>query len=159
VLVVPQRISTTIRGTLLPQGEKYVIVYPQGRGNVWEGAEYSIESVNDLGFIADLLNHLGSSYCIDKNRIYVSGKSNSGGFVDMLACSDGGDNFAAFTMASAALYSDNSVGNTKLGAGGCSKSRAILESHDGIDKTTPYEGQSAGKGNSGATPAVKDWLG
>jgi poly(3-hydroxybutyrate) depolymerase len=65
-------------------GEKYVIVYSQGRGNVWEGAEYSIEGVNDLGFIADLLNHLESSYCIDKNRIYVSGKSNSGGLVDML---------------------------------------------------------------------------
>jgi len=138
-------------------GEKYVVVYPQGRGNVWEGAEYSIEGVKDIEFVADLLNHLELSYCIDKNRIYASGKSNGGGFIDMLACSDEGDNFAAFAMASAALYSDDSVENTKLG--GCSKSRAILESHGGLDKTTPYEGQAAGEGDRGATPAVKDWLG
>lgn len=137
--------------------EKYIVVYPQGRGNVWEGASYSIDGVDDLRFVADLLDHLQTNYCIDSDRIYASGKSNGGGFVDVLACSDEGDNFAAFAMASAALYSDNSLVNTKFG--NCSKSRAILESHGGKDKTTPYGGQSARKGNGGATPGIQDWLG
>jgi poly(3-hydroxybutyrate) depolymerase len=137
--------------------DKYIVVYPQGRGNVWEGASYSIDGVDDLRFVADLLDHLQSIYCIDSDRIYASGKSNGGGFVDMLACSEEGDNFAAFAMASAALYSDNSFEKTKFG--NCSKSRAILESHGGKDKTTPYEGQPASKGNGGATPDIQKWLG
>jgi poly(3-hydroxybutyrate) depolymerase len=139
------------------RGEKYIVVYPQGRGNVWEGASYSIDGVDDLRFVADLLDHLRSTYCIDSHRIYASGKSNGGGFVDVLACSDEGDNFAAFAMASAALYSDNSLENTKFG--NYTKSRAILESHGGKDKTTPYGGQSATKRNGGATPGIQDWLG
>jgi poly(3-hydroxybutyrate) depolymerase len=138
-------------------GSKYIVVYPQGRGNVWEGASYSIDGVDDIRFVAYLLYHLQSTYCIDSDRIYASGKSNGGGFVDMLACSDEGDNFAAFAMASAALYSDHSFGNTKFG--NCSKSRAILESHGGKDKTTPYGGQSAREGDGGATPDIQNWLG
>lgn len=139
------------------EGNKYIVVYPQGRGNVWEGASYSIDGVDDIGFTADLLDHIQSNYCIDSNRIYASGKSNGGGFVDMLACSDEGDNFAAFAMASAALYSDSSFENTRYG--NCSKRRAILESHGGKDKTTPYGGQSAQEGNGGASPDIQDWLG
>lgn len=138
-------------------GDKYIVVYPQGRGNVWEGAGYSIEGVDDIGFVVDLLDHLKSIYCIDSDRIYASGKSNGGGFVDLLACSDAGDYFAAFVLASAALYSDNSI--TATASGGCPKSRAILESHGGKDKTIPYEGQSAMEGNGGATPDIQSWLG
>jgi len=44
------------------RGKKYIVVYPQGRGNVWEGASYSIDGVDDLRFVADLLDHLRSTY-------------------------------------------------------------------------------------------------
>ena len=80
--------------------------------------------------------------------MYASGKSNGGGFVDTLACSDNGDEFAAFGMASAALYTDLSLGS-------CTKKRAILESHGDKDTTIPYGG---GQGNGGPPPDITQWV-
>lgn len=137
------------------RGEDYIIVYPQGRGNVWEGAKYAINSADDISFVSDLMEHLDDTYCINSDRVYASGKSNGGGFVDMLACSDVGDTFAAFAMAAAALYSDNSYKDKEVN--GCPKSRAILESHGGKDSVVPYEGQK--KGNGGSSPDIPEWLG
>jgi poly(3-hydroxybutyrate) depolymerase len=74
----------------------------------------------------------------------------------MMACSDLGDSFAAFAMASAALYSDNSFRDKAVNK--CIKSRAILESHGGKDTTVPYKGQSANKGTGGESPDIQDWL-
>lgn len=74
--------------------------------------------------------------------------SNGGGFVNVLACSDTGDQFAAFAMAAAALYADTSKSS-------CSKKRAILESHGDGDTTIPYEG---GDGLGGSLPAIGDWV-
>lgn len=136
-----------------PRGDDYIVVYPEGMGGKWESAFYADKDANDLQFVTDLLEHINNDYCIDQDRIYASGKSNGGGFVDMLACSDEGDPFAAFAMAAAALYSDLSY----KPKGGCSKSRAILESHGGEDKTVPYEGGDNGVG--GDSPDIAEWLG
>ncbi|KAK5126152.1 hypothetical protein LTR85_011508 [Meristemomyces frigidus] len=78
----------------------------------------------------------------------ASGKSNGGGFVDTLACSDHGDSFAAFAMASAALYTD--VNRTD-----CSKKHAIIESHGDQDTVIPYRG---GQGSGGPLPNVGEWV-
>lgn len=130
----------------------YVIVYPQGvdggSGSAWQGPTYADKSVNDVQFVADLLTYLKNNYCINTDRIYASGKSNGGGFVDTLACSDTGDQFAAFAMAAAALYTDTSKES-------CSKKRAILESHGDDDNTIPYNG---GQGSGGPIPNVGQWV-
>jgi poly(3-hydroxybutyrate) depolymerase len=130
-------------------GNQYIAVYPQGVSSSREGPSYATPGVDDLQFTSDLLDHLNSTYCIDSNRIYASGKSNGAGFVDTLACSDHGDRFAAFAMASAALYTDNSEGN-------CTKKRAILESRGLNDTTIPYNGTA--NGNGGALPNVRSWV-
>jgi poly(3-hydroxybutyrate) depolymerase len=130
------------------RGRNYVVVYPQGYEVSWQGASYTNDSVNDLQFVTDLLAKIQSHYCIDPNRIYASGKSNGGGFVDTLACSDEGDPFAAFAMAAPALYTDNSLGS-------CTKKRAILEAHGTIDKIIPYTG---GPGNGGELPDIDEWV-
>ena len=122
----------------------------------WESASYAEKGADDLTFISDLLDQLDKNYCIDSDRVYASGKSNGGGFVDMMACSDLGDSFAAFAMASAALYSDTSYRDKAVNK--CIKSRAILESHGGKDTTVPYTGQSAKKGTGGESPDIQDWL-
>lgn len=131
---------------------KYVIVYPQGvegtSGAAWQGPSYANPDVDDVQFVADLLEHMKSNYCIDTDRVYASGKSNGGGFVDTLACSDTGDQFAAFAMAAAALYTDTSKES-------CSKKRAILESHGDADNTIPYAG---GTGSGGQLPDVGKWV-
>jgi poly(3-hydroxybutyrate) depolymerase len=139
------------------RGDQYIVVYPEGLDGKWESATYAVEGANDVTFVGDLLDHLDDTYCINADRVYASGKSNGGGFIDMLACSDMGDSFAAFAMASAALYSDNSYKDSAID--GCPKSRAILESHGGKDTTVPYDGQSAKKGTGGESPDIQDWLG
>ena len=136
-------------------GKDYLVVYPEGLPGTdgkkaWQGAKYA--TANDLQFVTDLLAHLEDTYCIDTTRIYASGKSNGGGFVDLLACSDEGDAFAAFAMASAALYADI----TPYPGGSCNKRRAILESHGTDDDVIPYEGSD--DRSNGAVPTISDWV-
>lgn len=111
-------------------------------------SSYATKGVDDVQFVADLLEYLKTNYCIDTDRIYASGKSNGAGFVDTLACSDTGDQFAAFAMAAAALYTDTTKES-------CSKKRAILESHGDSDNTIPYAG---GEGSGGPIPNVGKWV-
>jgi poly(3-hydroxybutyrate) depolymerase len=139
------------------RGDDYIVVYPEGMDGKWESASYAVKGADDVQFISDLLDQLDNNYCINSDRVYASGKSNGGGFVDLLACSDLGDSFAAFAMASAALYSDNYYKDKSVD--GCPKSRAILESHGGEDSTVPYTGQSSRKGTGGKSPDIPDWLG
>lgn len=130
----------------------YIIVYPQAvsgkAGTAWQGPSYACPDVDDVEFVHDLLNYLEDNFCVDRHRFYASGKSNGGGFVDLLACSDVGDRFAAFAMAAAALYTDTSLAS-------CSKKRAVLESHGDADTTIPYAG---GSGLGGALPNVGQWV-
>ncbi|KAK9685318.1 hypothetical protein K7432_015534 [Basidiobolus ranarum] len=130
-------------------GQKYIVVYPAGVSKHWQGPSYAVPGVDDLQFTTDLLEVIRNNYCIDSNHIYASGKSNGGGFVDTLACSDNGDEFAAFAMAAAALYTDTS-------RAGCNKSRPILEAHGLADRTIPYKGTS--DGNGGPLPSILAWL-
>lgn len=130
----------------------YIIVYPQGvagdKGTAWQGPSYAYPDVNDIQFVSDLLTYLQDNFCVDINRIYASGKSNGGGFLDLLACSNVGDKFAAFAMAAPALYTDTSLGS-------CGKKRAILSSHGDADTTIPYAG---GEGLGGPLPNVGKWV-
>lgn len=88
-----------------------------------------------------------ANYCIDNSRIYATGKSNGGGFVNTLACSPGhGGDFAAFAPVAAALYTEPA----------CTPARSpmpILEFHGKLDETIPYAG-SAKK----HLPNIPDWL-
>ncbi|KAK4626132.1 hypothetical protein CLAFUW4_05079 [Fulvia fulva] len=131
-------------------GQEYLIVYPDGLDGAWQGANYpNTRKTNDLQFTTDLLARMRTKYCIDDSRIYASGKSNGGGFVDTLACSDNGDEFAAFGMAAAALYTDTSKDS-------CSKKRAILEAHGDKDGTIPYHPTEDGAG--GPLPDISQWV-
>lgn len=130
-------------------GEEYLAIYPAGVEEHWQSAPYAIEGVNDLQFTTDLLAHIREEYCVDDDHVYASGKSNGGGFVDFLACHENGDEFAAFAMASAALYSD-------LSEGACNYSRAVMESHGENDTTISYYG---GQGANGQLPSIREWIG
>ncbi|KAF2169171.1 carbohydrate esterase family 1 protein [Zasmidium cellare ATCC 36951] len=134
-----------------PSGEEYVVVYPNayGSNHSWQGPNYAPAGVSDLNFTIDLLDHIEDQYCIDTSLVYASGKSNGGGFVDTLACSDQGDRFAAFAIASGAMYTDTSRDS-------CSKKRAILESHGDMDSTIPYHPTKPGRG--GPIPDISQWV-
>ncbi|KAI2643313.1 carbohydrate esterase family 1 protein [Xylaria nigripes] len=144
--------------TKLSSGEfsgNKIMVYPNGIGGAWAGANYSKVSVaEDLQFVSDLLTALRAGYCIDNARIYATGISNGGGFVNTIACSAVGGEFAAFAPASGSYYTDND-GVT----GGCKPARSplpVLEIHGGIDASVHYDG---GQGEGGVEPAIPTWLG
>ncbi|KAJ7065774.1 carbohydrate esterase family 1 protein [Mycena amicta] len=131
-----------------------IIVYPNGLGGAWAGANYSVASVpEDLLFVSDLLDEIRAGWCIDNSRIYATGISIGGGFVNTIACSSVGSNFAAFAAGSGSFYTD-ATGVP----GGCSPSRSpipILEIHGGSDPDVHYAG---GPGEGGIEPAIPDWL-
>ncbi|KAJ7728805.1 carbohydrate esterase family 1 protein [Mycena maculata] len=130
-----------------------IMLYPNGLGGAWAGANYSEASVpEDLGFVSDLLAEVRANYCIDDSRIYATGMSIGGGFVDTIACSEVGGEFAAFAAGSGSFYTDDS------GVSGCTPVRSpmpMLEIHGGSDPDVHYEG---GPGEGGMEPAIPDWL-
>lgn len=103
--------------------QDYVLVYPNGLYRHRQGTSYAVPGIDDVLFTGDLLNHLRQHYCIN--------------------------NFAAFAMASAALYTDMSLNS-------CSYRRAILESHGVKDRITPYDPEHHSKG--GPTPHIAQWI-
>jgi poly(3-hydroxybutyrate) depolymerase len=100
------------------------------------------------------VNHIKKTYCIDESRVYATGASNGGGFVNTLACSpEHGGQFAAFAGIASALYTDVTGDETYT------HSRfpvPMLEVHGTSDPIIPYDG---GKGGGGPLPAIPEWLG
>ena len=135
-----------------PAGREYIVVYPEGYHMAWEGPRYARKGVDDLAFTMDLLAHVEVEYCIDESRVYASGKSNGAGLVDILACSEEGNAFAAFAMASPALYRDHNFED-------CRRKRAILESHGDADLLVSYHGNTSSHHYGGTTPDIGEWIG
>lgn len=147
----------------------YIVAYPNGlpgtNGELaWQGPNYAAPGVDDIGFTSKLVDYLTDSLCVDAARIYANGKSNGGGFVDTLACSDVGLWFAAFSAASGAFYTDTSYD----GANSCNATmngipdgfRApFLETHGSDDTVISYDGNQSGGKSHGETPIIPEWLG
>jgi len=100
-----------------------------------------------------MLAYLRGNYCIDESLLFATGKSNGGGFIDLLACSPHQDApFAAFAMASPALYSD-------VAGSPCHPAHnttPILEFHGSDDMVIPYSG---GTRHNSSLPNIPAWLG
>ena len=131
-----------------------ITIYPQGLGNppAWEGAPYA-SNASDLSFTTDLVNHIKATYCINSKEIFATGMSNGGGFVNTLACSPNGSDFAAFAPVAGAFYGDVANGSFQ-----CQAARPrvpILEIHGSNDSIIPYQG---GQASGVALPAISDWL-
>lgn len=134
----------------------HVIVYPQGYNDYWQGSPYHNTNVNDIQFTTDLLNYLENNYCLDSSRIYASGHSNGGGFVNTIACWPGlSGRFAAFAPVSAAVYVGSRGPNDV-----CTpdhKVTPMLELHGMMDPVILYNGGSTADGNA-QTPPILYWL-
>ncbi|KAF4126926.1 depolymerase [Geosmithia morbida] len=131
-----------------------ITVYPDGLGGAWAGANYSdATTTQDLDFVLDLLSDLRREYCVDSARIYATGMSIGGGFVDTIACSERvGREFAAFAPASGSFYTDNDDSYRD-----CRPARVptpVLEIHGGADEEVPYDG---GPGSGGRLPSIPQW--
>lgn len=136
-----------------------IVVYPNGAGGAWAGANYSsTTAAQDLQFTWDLLADVRARYCVDSARVYATGLSNGGGFVAaVLACNDTvGGEFAAFAPVAGAYYAD-ARGPRHGNRSHCVPARPltpILEFHGGADGSVLYDG---GQGEGGYEPPIADW--
>ncbi|PNP50706.1 hypothetical protein THARTR1_08626 [Trichoderma harzianum] len=131
-----------------------IMVYPNGLGGAWAGANYSEATVEqDLQFVWDMLADLRQNFCIDSARIYATGLSIGGGFVDTIACNATvGGEFAAFAPGSGSFYTNNDANYLD-----CQPAHVpvpILEIHGGADTDVKYDG---GEGEGGIEPSIPNW--
>jgi len=146
-------------------GLSIVAVYPagaygpgkfdKGPERAWQGAPYAAPGVDDISFTQIIVQKLQENLCVDSSRIFAAGKSNGGGFVNLLACTSSTSGmFAAFAPVSAALYP-----GTKS-TEGCDPGRPVplINFHGLADKIEPFKGRKEEDGDTDyATPNIQTW--
>ncbi len=78
----------------------FIVVYPDGINHKWNVSGKSAE--NNIAFVQHLITQLQQMRSIDAQRIYATGLSNGGIFVQQLACEAPGE-FAAFATVAGSL--------------------------------------------------------
>jgi polyhydroxybutyrate depolymerase len=89
---------------------------------------------NDVRFVADLLDHLESSRCVDPTRVYATGVSNGGGMTARLGCRLGARLAAIAPVAGKYDRLPPCNGAVPL---------AMFEVHGTADPVAPYGGVSS----------------
>lgn len=135
--------------------------------NTWQGVPDV--KIDDIQFTTDILNQVQSQYSIDSSRIYATGKSDGGGFCNVLACDSAmSRRIAAFAPVSGAYYIDTLPCAPDTVPIPCQSGRndiPLLEFHGGNDTTISYDGGERKKECLPSIPhfiqqwAVRDKLG
>ncbi|MEO6038189.1 MAG: PHB depolymerase family esterase [Saprospiraceae bacterium] len=123
----------------------FLIVHPNGtvdgQGNRFWNTFGGPSTVDDVGFIANLIDSLRAVYNLDPNRIYATGMSNGGFMSYALAC-ELNDRIAAIASVTGSMIGPN------LAACHPARPVPVMEIHGTADNTVPYNGSVA----SGFTP-------
>lgn len=87
----------------------FIVVYPEGYKNSWADGSglfpADLDYIDDVTFTLSLIDELRSQYNIDDTRIYATGFSNGGFFVQRLAC-EASDHLAAIATVGASLATE-----------------------------------------------------
>ncbi len=117
----------------LAEADGFIIVYPQadnGGQKTWQLAIDSSGSA-DIEFTQAIIAHMKNKLTIDNARIYATGLSNGGGFVDNIGCYLA-DTFAAIApVAGAYVYWISCEPNAPV---------SMLAIHGDVDAIAPYAG-------------------
>lgn len=112
----------------------FVAVYPNSPGQQWnDGRASSSSPYDDVGYVRAVAADLRSRFGVDGNRLYASGVSNGGMFVQRLAC-DASDLFRAYAVVVANMPADY--------ASKCrpAKARPMIFFNGTADKLMPFNG-------------------
>ncbi|TGO53666.1 hypothetical protein BOTNAR_0289g00060 [Botryotinia narcissicola] len=135
-----------------------ITIYPQGVKGKWEGNPGN--TANDTQLVSDIIDSLDGKYCIDRKRIWATGKSDGGGFCNTLACDPIlSTKIATFASVSGAYYIDTQPCFPNNVTIPCSPGRPkipMIEFHGGEDSTIHYDGQ-ANRSNQ-CIPTVPHWV-
>jgi poly(3-hydroxybutyrate) depolymerase len=125
--------------------------------NVWQGVPNV--TTDDVKFTEDIINEAQSRYCINPSRISATGKSDGGGFCNVLACdSKLSQRISAFAPVSGAYYIDTLPCHASTVAIPCSPGRKdipLKAFHGGNDTTIAYAG---GKRKEECLPSIPHWI-
>jgi polyhydroxybutyrate depolymerase len=121
-------------GNLGPQSERdgFLVVGPQGQGEVRHFTLLgpTAGEQDDVVFVADLIEHLQETLCVDPARVYATGMSNGGALSAVLACRLS-DKIAAFASVAAVVWGPQ-----------CARARTvpIIALHGKEDRVVPFDG-------------------
>lgn len=122
--------------------EGFIAVHPDGISSSWNGGsccgQAASMDIDDVGFVADMLDELEQIACVDTRRVYATGMSNGGFMSNRLGC-ELSDRIAAIAPVAGVT-----------GVSTCQPSRPVpvMHVHGTGDTTVPY---------SGAAPSVAAW--
>lgn len=130
--------------------EKFIVVYPNGVNKAWNSGFLgsALSSVDDVGFIAALIDTMNANYGIDLNRVYSCGMSNGGYQSNRIACEL--SNKIAAIAAVTGLITDSTAANCTL-----SHPMPYLQIHGTADPTVNYNGIGTAYG---AEATINFWL-
>jgi len=125
----------------------FIAAYPEGVGKVWNAGTCCgtgpRRGLDDVGFLAEVLDRLLADYPIDRSRVFVAGVSNGAMMAYRFACERADRVTAVGSVAGAVVVE------------GCQPSRpvSVLEVHGTEDPLVPYlGGQPSAVEAQGAPP-------
>ncbi|NJK63032.1 MAG: prolyl oligopeptidase family serine peptidase [Synechococcaceae cyanobacterium SM2_3_1] len=137
-----ERFANTTAYDAVAEAEEFIVVYPDGVNERWnDGRDNTDTSVDDVSFIAALIQELSSIRSIEPDQVYVTGISNGGFMTARLAC-DRPDLFAGYAIVAASLP-DNIEDTCDVQNPG-----SILVIHGTADRFIPYGGGEDPGGNA-----------
>ena len=138
----------------LADRDGFLLAYPQGTElggyPFWNALPVSKDknksSVDDLGFVRDLIAQIESSYPLDRSRIYASGFSNGGMMAYALACYERDLVAAVGVVSGQLLDGENCAPESPT---------AVIKLHGTNDSVLPYNG---GYGQLSVQDAIDFWV-
>lgn len=73
----------------LADEHRFIVVYPNGIGRQWNDGRFQMRrgrSIDDVGFMRELIDSLAPVYAIDRQHVFITGMSNGGHMAYRLAC-------------------------------------------------------------------------
>ncbi len=130
----------------LADSERFLVAYPEGIGlfgflQHWNAGhccgKAADSNVDDVGFVAEVINTVRQKFAVDSTRLYMAGMSNGGMLTYRFATERTGE-LAAAAVVSAAIGStiDNGVGSWRLHKP--IRAFPIIGFHGLADETIPF---------------------
>lgn len=127
----------------------FLVAYPSSMGLFWNSTA-ARTAPRDVRFLAELIDDLEQTLCVDARRVYATGVSNGGSMVALAGCE-----LSSRIAAVAPVAGDY----TRQPACRPSRPVSVLEIHGTADQVVPYfGGRRARRSADGLPPFVNGWV-
>jgi polyhydroxybutyrate depolymerase len=140
------RILSTTQFAAKADREGFIVVAPDGIDRHWNDGKAANPTIDDVGFVRQLIKMLESRFGINPKRIYATGISNGGEFTERLGC-ELSDTLAAIGTAAGPIAA-NLLSSCKPGP------IAVVGIQGTADPLAPLNGGQAGGGYAMAKGGV-----